>query len=67
MLLDQTEVSSRDCRLRAHRAILYLAQGCWLENQSDADCLDRSQANVLLLYRTGVFGTFVELLNLEIE
>ncbi len=66
-LLDQTEVSSRPQRLSAARAILYVAQGCWLENQSDADCLRTCKENVMILRRNGVFGTFVELLNLEME
>ncbi len=66
-MLDQTEVSSRSDRLKATRAILYVAQGCWLECQSDAECLAGARENVLLLYKNGVFGTFVELLNLEME
>jgi len=41
--------------------------GCWLECQSDAECVDRCRQNVTLLYKNGVFGAFVELLNLEME
>ena len=37
-LLDQTEVSDTSDRLSATRALLYIAQGCWLECQSDAEC-----------------------------
>lgn len=67
LLLNQTEVTDRDTRLAAARALLYVAQGCWLENQNDADCLKTSKENVMLLHRNGVFGSFVELLNLEME
>jgi len=67
IFLDQTELSSRTSRLDACRAVLYLAQGCWLENQNDADCLAAAKENVLLLHKHGVFATFVELLNLEVE
>jgi hypothetical protein len=67
LFLDQTERSSKTERLQACRAILYVAQGCWLENQNDSDCLAASKANVLLLHSQGVFATFVEMLNLEIE
>ena len=42
-------------------------QGCWLECQSDAECLSGARDNVVLLYANGVFGTFVELLSLEME
>jgi hypothetical protein len=65
--LDQTEVSSRSERLMATRAILYIAQGCWLECQSDKECMEGTKENVLLLHKNGVYTTFVELLNLEME
>ncbi len=67
LLLDQTEVSSHESRLSACRAILYIAQGCWLENQNDTDCFKQCKDNVAILRRNGVFATFVELLNLEME
>lgn len=51
----------------ATRAILYIAQGCWLECQSDKECMEGTKENVLLLHKNGVYTTFVELLNLEME
>ena len=66
-LLDQTEVTSRADRLSAIRATLYIAQGCWLENQSDSESFENCKKNVELLYRNGVYGSFAELLNLEME
>ena len=80
-LLDQMEVASRSDRRAAAEAILYVAQGCWQqpENEEENDKqaprvvisqgehTDRVKANVGLLYRNGVFATFVEHLNLEIE
>ena len=45
----------------------FLFQGCWLECQSDAECLAGARENVALLYANGVYGTFVELLSLEME
>ena len=67
LMLDQLEVASKVDRLAAARALLYIAQGCWLECQSDAECLHTIRLNVVLLYKNGVYGAFVELLNLEIE
>ncbi len=66
-MLDKTEVAIRDDRLASMRALLYICQGCWLECQSDSECFANCQQNVVLLYRQGVFSTFVELLNLEME
>jgi len=67
LMLDQLEVASKVDRLAAARCLLYIGQGCWLECQSDAECLHNIRVNVGLLYKNGVFGAFVELLNLEIE
>ncbi len=67
LLLDRTEVSSRASRLAASKAMLYVAQGCWLENQSDDECLRACRENVVVLRDNGVFTSFVELLNLEME
>ena len=67
MLLDKTEVANRDDRLSAIRALLYICQGCWVECQSDSECLDRCKTNVVLLYRQGVFSAAVELLSVEME
>lgn len=66
-LLDQLEVSNKTLRMNAARCILYLAQGCWAELQSDAEQQEWTFKNVMLLYECGVFSAFVELLNIEIE
>lgn len=66
-LVDQLEVLDVGLRMKAARTLLYLAQGCWVEVQSDEEQLNLTRHNVMLLYRLGVFQAFVELLNLEIE
>lgn len=66
-LLDQLEVSSKPMRMRAARCILYIAQGCWAEMQSDAEQQQWTRSNVMLLYEMGVFNAFTDLLNIEIE
>jgi hypothetical protein len=67
MMMEQTEVTSKEDRLSAMRGIFYIAQGCWLEFQSDSECFRVCSENVHLLYKAGVFSLFLELLNLEIE
>ena len=67
LLLDQVEVWERDGRLKGARAILYLAQGCFDECYSDTECWEVARDNVELLYRLGVFSSFIELLCLEID
>ncbi|XP_058057285.1 striatin-interacting protein 1 homolog isoform X2 [Anopheles bellator] len=66
-LLDQLDMCKKNMRMKAARCILYLAQGCWAEVQSDQEQQAWARKNVMLLYRSGVFGAFVELLNLEID
>lgn len=66
-LMDQLDVLDVTLRMKAARTLLYLAQGCWVEVQSDQEQQTLSRYNVMLLYRLGVFQAFVELLNLEIE
>lgn len=66
-LLERTEVASRDDRLAALRGLLYVSQGCWLECQSDSECLNQCKTNVILLYKEGVFASAVELLGIEME
>lgn len=66
-LLNQLEVSNKQLRMKAARCILYLAQGCWAEVQSDKEQQDWTRTNVMLLYEAGIFPAFVELLNIEIE
>lgn len=66
-LMDQLEVLDVTLRMKAARTLLYLAQGCWVEVQSDDEQQNLTRYNVMMLYRLGVFQAFVELLNLEIE
>lgn len=66
-LLDQLEVSDSKLRMQSARCFLYLAQGCWAEVQSDKEQMSCTKENVLLLYNEGVFHSFIELLNMEID
>ncbi|XP_017135096.2 striatin-interacting protein 1 homolog [Drosophila miranda] len=66
-LIDQLEVSNRTLRMQAARCILYLAQGCWAEVQSDEEQHQNTRDNVIVLYDLGVFSSFIDLLNMEIE
>nr|XP_014094336.1 striatin-interacting protein 1 homolog [Bactrocera oleae] len=66
-LIDQLEVSSRAFRMQAARCILYLAQGCWAEVQSDEEQHQITRDNIIVLYELGVFSSFIDLLNMEIE
>lgn len=66
-LLDQLDLSKKNLRMQAARTILYLAQGCFCEVQSDHEQLEWTRENVKLLYNMGIFAVFVELLNYEIE
>lgn len=66
-LMDQLDMSKKASRMKACRCILYLAQGCWAEVQSDQEQQLLTRQNVMLLYEIGVFVEIIELLNLEIE
>lgn len=66
-LINQLELSNKAARIKAARTILYIAQGCWAEVQSDEEQLHWARNNVFLLYQCGVFHAFLELLNYEIE
>ncbi|XP_071453332.1 striatin-interacting protein 1 homolog isoform X2 [Hetaerina americana] len=66
-LLDHLEFLDKSMRMKAARCLLYLAQGCWAEVQSDEEQQQWAFENVLLLYKSGVFSSFVELLNIETE
>uniref|UniRef100_U5EY75 Far11/STRP C-terminal domain-containing protein n=1 Tax=Corethrella appendiculata TaxID=1370023 RepID=U5EY75_9DIPT len=66
-LTDQLDMSKKTLRMKAARCILYLVQGCWAEVQSDQEQQMWTKKNVMFLYKHGIFTTFVELLNLEIE
>ncbi|XP_071449896.1 striatin-interacting protein 1 homolog [Hetaerina americana] len=66
-LLDHLEFLDKSMRMKAARCLLYLAQGCWAEVQSDEEQQRWAFKNVLLLYKSGVFSSFVELLNIETE
>lgn len=66
-LAEQLELSSKVARMKAARAVLYIAQGCWGEVQSDAEQQHWSRSNILLLYKMGIFHAFLEQLSYEIE
>lgn len=66
-LLDQLDMSTKTVRMKAARCVLYLAQGCFAEVQSDHEQQLWTRNNVRLLYEMGLFTVFVELLNFEIE
>lgn len=66
-LLEQLDNANSERRMRAARCVLYLAQGCWAEMQSDAEQQHWTRVNVMMLFEMGIFTTFIELLNLEIE
>lgn len=65
-LLEHLDVAISEIRMRATRCILYLAQGCWAEMQSDTEQAHWARINIMALYEMGTFSAFVELLNLEI-
>lgn len=65
-LLEHLDVAVSDIRMRSARCILYLAQGCWAEMQSDAEQAHWARINIMTLYDMGTFAAFIELLNLEI-
>lgn len=64
-LVDQLEHTAREIRMKAARCVLYLAQGCWAEVQSDKEQYQLSRGNVMLLYEEGAYPAFIELLNYE--
>ncbi|XP_071552351.1 striatin-interacting protein 1 homolog isoform X4 [Panulirus ornatus] len=66
-LADHLELCNRSQRMRAARAILYIAQGCWGEVQSDREQVMWARRNVFLLVQCGVWSSFLQLLHLEIE
>ncbi|XP_050664312.1 striatin-interacting protein 1 [Leptidea sinapis] len=65
-LMDHLDIADSEIRMRGTRCILYLAQGCWAEMQSDAEQAHWARINIFMLYELGVFSAFVELLNLEV-
>ncbi|ODN03424.1 Striatin-interacting protein 1 [Orchesella cincta] len=66
-LLNHFELSSKTLRAEAARAILYVAQGCWSEVQSEQEQQQWTRYNVTLLLKNGIFQAVVDLLCLEIE
>ena len=65
-LLDAVDVSERQRRLSAVRALLYLAQGAFRECATLSQQQAASAHNCLLLYECGVFSAGAELLNMEV-
>lgn len=66
-LVNHLELSNKGLRAEAARALLYIAQGCWSEVQSDQEQQQWTRYNVSLLIKYGVFQAVVENLGLEIE
>ncbi|XP_050313692.1 striatin-interacting protein 1 homolog isoform X2 [Anthonomus grandis grandis] len=66
-LVDQLEYSVKPVRMRTARCILYIAQGCWAEVQSDTEQQHWSRVNSLQLFQLGAFESLLPLLNLEID
>lgn len=66
-LSDHLELCNSQQRMRAARALLYVAQGCWGEVQSDREQHEWSRRNVFLLVQCGIWSSFLQLLNLEID
>ncbi|KAL1492319.1 hypothetical protein ABEB36_010580 [Hypothenemus hampei] len=66
-MLDQLDNIQRQTRMRSARCILYIAQGCWAEAQSDHEQQHWSRVNTLQLFELGAFYNFVDLLNLEMN
>lgn len=67
MLLDQMDALDKNIRLRSARCFLYLLQGCWAECQSDIEQHHFTKENVILLYKYGVFTSFMELFFAEAD
>lgn len=67
VLQEHLDVLDKTARTKAARCILYLVQGCWAECQSDAEQQINAKENIMLLYRRGVFQSFIELLFTEID
>lgn len=66
-LLDRLECTNKVQRMKAARCILYIAQGCWAEMQSDAEQQHWTRVNVMLLYQMGTFSAIVDVLNYVID
>lgn len=66
-LLDEMDALDKNIRLKAARCFLYLLQGCWAECQSDVEQHSCTKENVVLLYKYGVFSSFMELFFAEAD
>ncbi|NWY06883.1 STRP2 protein, partial [Nothoprocta ornata] len=66
-LLDGLDAAGRERRLRAARALLYLAQGTFRDCEDEGDVLRWSRHNCFLLYQMGTFSALLELLNMEMD
>ncbi|XP_071500969.1 striatin-interacting protein 1 homolog isoform X2 [Diadema antillarum] len=66
-LQNSLECAKREQRMKTARAVLYLAQGVFSECSSEDDQVKWCRHNCFLLYRCGIFTTFVELLCMEAE
>lgn len=66
-LQNMLEVAERERRMLAMQAILYLVQGVFGEVDSDEEHQEQVQKNTRLVYKLGIFNSFVELLGMELE
>lgn len=67
MMIELAEATESESRIEAARGLLYLAQGCWAEAQSDADQKTWARENVMLLFSCGAFTAAVQLLALQMD
>ncbi|XP_041350194.1 striatin-interacting protein 1 homolog isoform X2 [Gigantopelta aegis] len=66
-LQNELDIADRMRRMKVVQAILYLAQGVFGECVCEDDQLEWSRKNVLVLYDTGLFMSFIQLLAMEID
>uniref|UniRef100_A0A6A7FTZ4 Striatin-interacting protein 1 n=1 Tax=Hirondellea gigas TaxID=1518452 RepID=A0A6A7FTZ4_9CRUS len=66
-ITDQMELCSREKRAQASRALLYIAQGCWGEVQSDQEQMSWVRCNCFTLLQCNAWSSCLQLLNIEIE
>lgn len=66
-LAEGIEVTDRVNRIRAIRAVLYLAQGNFADCLAIDDQPKYARANIFKLYDYGLFPVFVQLIHLEID
>lgn len=66
-ITDQMELCNSNSRANASRALLYIAQGCWGEVQSDQEQAMWVRRNCYTLLECNAWNSCMQLLNMEIE